>query len=94
MCILPPTLTLADSLTTWREGDVKDDFFYRTCLEITNAWRAGAKLPPLKTVCPQCREAYDSDLRHECPEADEGWTNDDKHNDPRTGQADEINRKR
>ena len=46
-----------------------NDPIKRTVLDVTAAYRAGMKLPPLqRQVCPDCREVYDDDLGHDfCP---------------------------
>lgn len=58
-----------------------------------DSYRAGANLPPLRKVCPFCREVLDSDEKHECPEEDTSdWPDDHKTDDPKHNQAKHINR--
>ena len=48
-------------------------------------------------LCWPCeKKLYDSD-EHEpdrYPQDDPDWTNDDRYNDPRTGQAEQLNKER
>ena len=57
---------------------------------MTDSYRAGAGLPPLK----QLPEDSDEDEPEVDPLDDWDWTDDDKYNDPRHGQAESINRER